>query len=271
MKIPFLNRRQSTLAQHANEALGWGSVTRQDWEREFRRMRNLAVNRKDSSILVRIPAGEFEMGDGKSSDCPKHCVELSEYWIGVYCVTNRQYARFVKETKHRAPDNRGWQEAAGANHPVTHVSWDDCEAYAKWAGLSLPTEAQWEKATRGPEAFIYPWGNKWDQAKCRNDKNRGSETTAPVWVYPEGASGFGTIQQSGNVWEWCSDWYDENYYTSSGATKDPIGAAGGSVRVFRGGGWILGNASAFRGALRDWYVPGGRSDRLGFRLAKNSP
>jgi formylglycine-generating enzyme required for sulfatase activity len=86
---------------------------------------NLAVNAKDGTILVRIPAGEFEMGDGKHGDCPKHQIELSDYWIGVYCVTNRQYGRFVAETKHRAPDNQKWQKPELSDHPVTDVSWDE--------------------------------------------------------------------------------------------------------------------------------------------------
>jgi formylglycine-generating enzyme required for sulfatase activity len=231
---------------------------------------NLAVSRKDGTILVRIPAGEFEMGDGQDSDCPKHKVTLSEYWIGVYCVTNRQYAKFVAETKHRAPDNRVWQKAAKADHPVTDVSWDDCDVYAKWAGLSLPTEAQWEKAARGPEGFLYPWGNEWDEKKCRNDKNKGSGTTAAVWEYPAGASGYGTQQQAGNVWEWCADWWDEGYYGKSSA-KDPGGPQGGSYRVFRGGSWSSGNASLFRGASRSRGVPALRYGLQGFRLVRNCP
>jgi len=239
-------------------------------EGRLRRVTNVAVNAKDGTVLVRIPAGKFEMGDGRDKDCPKHKVALSEYWIGVYCVTNRQYARFVAETKHRAPDNQVWKDAAKADHPVTDVSWEDSTAYAGWAGLSLPTEAQWEKAARGPGGLIYPWGEEWDESKCRNSINKGSGTTAEVWSYVEGASGYGTLQQAGNVWEWCADWYDENYYGKR-AKKDPTGPSGGSGRVRRGGGWDDGVASIFRGARRCWYVPGCRYDDLGFRLARNSP
>ena len=168
---------------------------------------------KDGAALVRIPAGKFVMGDQgencleppvvKDTDdlmkdcCPKHQVELSEYWIAVCCVTNRQYARFVAETNHRAPDQSSfdkypaiWKDGVCPpeclDHPVVCVSWDDCLAYAAWADLSLPTEAQWEKAARGPAGLIYPWGNEWDQDKCRNrnSTDRGSETTAAVWAYP---------------------------------------------------------------------------------------
>ena len=230
----------------------------------------LAINKKDSSILVRIPTGEFEMGDGKDTNCPKHKIELSEYWMGIYCVTNRQYERFVRATKHRAPDNSLWQKGELLDHPVVNVSWDDAAAYAKWAGLSLPTEAQWEKAARGPNGLIYPWGNEWDQSKCRNAKNKGSAQTAAVWDYPAGTSGYGTMQQSGNVWEWCADWYEESYYGKSSA-KDPTGPNGGSRRVLRGGSWRHDDASYFRGAYRSRDGPALRDGIRGFRLVRNSP
>ncbi|MCX6875205.1 MAG: SUMF1/EgtB/PvdO family nonheme iron enzyme [Verrucomicrobia bacterium] len=234
---------------------------------------------RDGSILVRIPAGEFEMGDGKDTNCSKHRVELSEYWMAVYCVTNRQYGKFVSETKHRVPGTADYGEAIWKNgqcpaekldHPVVFVSWDDCAAYAKWAGLSLPTEAQWEKAARGPKGLIYPWGDEWDQNKCRNYKNKGSGQTAAVWEYPNGASGYGTMQQAGNVWEWCADWYEDSYYGKS-PVKDPTGPNGGSDRVDRGGCWGNVVASYFRGAKRDWGDPANRYDILGFRLVMNSP
>ena len=221
---------------------------------KLRRVTNLALNAKDSSILVRIPAGEFEMGDGMVTDCPKHRVELSEYWMGVYCVTNRQYGRFVSATKHRAPDNSLWQKGELLDHPVVNVSWDDAAAYAKWAGLSLPTEAQWEKAVRGPCCLIYPWGEEWDPKKCRNSTNKGNDTTAAVWEYPDGTSGYGTMQQSGNIWEWCADWYDDSYYGKSPA-KDPGGPQTGSDRVARGGSWDHDDASDFRGASAAGTTP----------------
>jgi len=251
-----------------NELLGPGI-----WEargKNIRRVTNLAVNAKDGSVLIRIPAGEYEMGDGKDGDCPAHKVWVGEYWIGVYCVTNGQYGRFVRETKHREPDNEIWKEAGKKDHPVTDVSWEDCVAYGKWAGLELPSEAQWEKACRGPMGLIYPWGGEWDQGKCRNDKNKGSEQTAGVSGYPLGVSGYGTYQQSGNVWEWCADWYESDYYKKSPA-RDPRGPETGSLRVLRGGCWWGGVASGFRGARRGSLVPGGRSGIRGFRLVRNSP
>jgi len=227
----------------------------------------LVVNEKDGSVLIEVPAGEFEMGDGKGTDCPKHRVYLDRYWIGVYCVSNGQYERFVRETGHRAPTNSRWNQAEYADHPVTDVSWDDCLAYAKWAGCVLPSEAQWEKAARGPRGLIYPWGEEWEEKKCRNAKNKGSEQTSAVWGYGVGASGHGTYNQSGNVWEWCADWYDEDYYTK-GPKENPRGPERGSYRVYRGGCWWGDDPSIFRGAYRLGDDPSLRYFSLGFRLAR---
>ena len=236
----------------------------------------LAVNQQDGSVMVYVPAGGFEMGDGQEGNCPKHTVYLSAYWIGVYCVTNAQYLQFVKATGHRPPDKADYGTPVWngrtfpkqkADHPVVCVDWADAQAYAEWARCSLPTEAQWEKAARGPSGLIYPWGKDWDQSKCRNDKNKGGETTATVHAYPEGASGYGTYNQSGNVWEWCADWWGENYYKNS-PQRDPAGPDGGSGRVNRGGSWRHGFPAYFRGAFRDWLDPGIRIDYRGFRLVR---
>jgi formylglycine-generating enzyme len=227
----------------------------------------LAVNRKDGSVMVYVPAGEFEMGDGKFDNCPKHRVFVSAYWIGVYAVTNGQYLQFMQATKHRAPDNQVHREAGKVVHPVTDISWDDAVAYAKWAGGALPTEAQWEKAARGPAGLIYPWGNDWDASRCRHDKNKGSERTCPVTGYPGGVSGYGSYNQSGNVWEWCADWYGNDYYGKSPA-RDPRGPEGGSYRVYRGGCWWSGVPEGLRGAYRCWGEPGIRYDDRGLRLVR---
>ncbi|MCM8626288.1 SUMF1/EgtB/PvdO family nonheme iron enzyme [Accumulibacter sp.] len=242
--------------------------------REFERGRfrvehPLVVNARDGSVLVYVPAGEFEMGDGQENYCPKHRVELSGYWIGVYAVTNAQYLKFVQATGHRAPDNTRHRESGLAEHPVTDVNWDDSVAYANWAGCGLASEAQWEKACRGPLGLAYPWGNEWDSSRCRHDRNRRNETTSAVQGYPRGVSGYGTYNQTGNVWEWCADWYDAKYYGES-PRKDPGGPAGGSNRVGRGGGWGLDDPGFFRAARRYWNVPGVRYGFLGLRLVRSA-
>lgn len=176
----------------------------------------LAVNERDGSILIRILADEFETKNRENGGHPKCKVKLREYWIGVYCVTNRQYAKFIHATKSRAPDSCGTGNLPAIwcngdctkemlNHPVTCVSWDEARAYADWAGLSLPTESQWMRAARGPDGLAYPWGNEWCGSKCLHRGNTQNASTSEVWSYSEGVSGYGTFQQSGNVWEWCAD------------------------------------------------------------------
>lgn len=254
-------------------------AARQGQKEAQEKVRLLTLEKKlkapDGSVLLLVPAGEFEMGDGTDDDRFKHRVWLDSYYIGKFCVTNSQYARFVAKTGYRTPE--GWKgffsksfPGGQGNHPVTGVSWDDAMAYAGWAGCGLPTEAQWEKAARGPEGFIYPWGDEWDASKCRNNGNRGSGTTAPVDAYPEGASGYGTYQQSGNVWEWCRDWHDREYYNTPESLCNPEGPSTGSNRVGRGGGWGNSNPSEFRSTDRAGLHPSRRLVSLGFRLARRA-
>jgi len=242
---------------------------------EYPLLRNL----KDGSVLVRVPAGEFEMGDGNDSDCPKHRVHLSAYCIGVYCVTNAQYLRFVEETGHRVPDRADYGSPVWsgrsfpqdkADHPVVCVSWDDAMAYAAWAGCALPTEAQWEKATRGPKGLVYPWGDEWDPGRCQHAVGRSAMGTCRVYDHPEGMSGYGMFNQAGNVLEWCRDWYQSGYYGRI-PRADPMGPYTGSRRVDRGGSWRDGGASLFRGAYRDRGDPADRYVVRGFRLARAVP
>ena len=240
----------------------------------FQLVSPIIINTKDSSILIEIPAAEFERGDGKNSDCPQHTVYLDRYYIGVYTVTNRQYKQFVDETGHRPPDVADWgtpiwkgksYPESYTDHPVVCVSWEDAATYCRWAGGTLPTEAQWEKAARGPKGFTYPWGNDWDQNLCRNSNNKGSQTTCTIYEYPKGASGYGCYNLSGNVWEWCSDWYGSDYYKNS-PPKNPTGPDTGSYRVGRGGGWGSVGAEYFRAARRYRNDPSYRNDYGGFRL-----
>jgi formylglycine-generating enzyme required for sulfatase activity len=202
-------------------------------------------NEKDESVLIYIPAGEFTMGSNDYDDQkPIHTVYLDAYYIDKYEVTNAQYKKFCDATGHSqpsGPDFRGMTSyfTNYPNYPVVNVSWNDASSYASWAGKRLPTEAEWEKAARGTDGRKYPWGNTWDPSKCNNRESNspdGYANTAPVGSFPQGASPYGVMDMAGNVWEWCTDWYDKDYYSQS-PNNNPKGPSSGSDRVLRGGAW----------------------------------
>ncbi len=220
---------------------------------------------KDGSLLVLIPGGKFLAGGPGSDEGGGAAfeVELPAYYLGVHATTNAQYAKFVAETGHRPPDKADygtpiWSGTSypkeKAEHPVVCVSWDDAQAYCGWAGLRLPSELEWEKGARGTDGREYPWGPKWDDTKCRHWGNKGSETTCSVWGYPLGRSPWGTYNQSGNVWEWCADWYESEAYNRY-KRRDLKPPASGSLRVCRGGCWVIFASfcrAAFRLRSRPW-------------------
>jgi len=246
--------------------------------------------------MVRVPAGLFSMGstdeqaqqaikdglDQERADWerPQHTVELSEYLIGKYAVTNAEYQAFVREAGHTSPpywDGDKYPEGKG-DHPVVTVSWNDAAAYCTWlsekTGKSyrLPTEAEWEKAARGTDGRIYPWGDNWDPEKLISAEGVPQDTT-PVGQYsPAGDSPYGCADMAGNVWEWCADWFDEKEYQRRAKTtvKDPQGPEKGATRVLRGGSWRDHRVDA-RAASRRWGYPGGGWSRAGFRVVGASP
>jgi formylglycine-generating enzyme required for sulfatase activity len=239
-------------------------------ERSLRDLDRLVIeNPKDGSLLLLVPAGKFLAG-GPGSDeggGAPFAVELPGYYLGIHPVTNGQYMRFMKATGHRKPDNSFYETKS--THPVVCVSWEDAQAYCQWAGLKLPSELEWEKGSRGVDGREYPWGKEWDEKKCRNDKNKGSETTASVWSYPEGCSPWGHYQMSGNVWEWCGDAYESGAYGRYKARDLTMPKlSSGASRVLRGGSWRRDDRDRFRCACRLDLDPDLRRDHRGFRVAR---
>ena len=224
------------------------------------------VNPKDGAEMVYVPAGAFTMGAAEFYNAPTHTVNLSGYWIYKNDVTVAEYKAFCQATGRAMPQapSWGWQD----DNPVVDVTWDDATAYAAWAGVSLPTEAQWEKAARGTDGRAYPWGNDWDPSLCVHSASTFGDlgSTKPVGSCPAGASPYGCLDMAGNVCQWCADWYDENYYKSSPAS-DPAGPESGTIRVLRGGSWCIYGPGIFRAAGRSRYDPTGSYYDVGFRCS----
>jgi len=212
-------------------------------------------------VFVRVPAGEFLMGASKANrdEKPHHVVYLDEYWIGKYPVTNAQFKVFD-------PDCFGRVDQA--DHPVVKVSWNDAQKFCVWISrvsgqkICLPTEAEWEKAARGTEGRIYPWGNEAPSMRLAN-YDEGVGWTTPVNQYPGGVSPYGAFDMAGNVWEWCADWYKKDYYKTS-PYKNPTEPGSGEKRVVRGGSW-RGYKNFMRASRRDSHRPEHRNYTGGFR------
>jgi len=255
---------------------------------------------KASSVgMATIPAGYFWMGcvegDSKCSadEKPRHKVYVSAFKMDKKEVTAGEFKQCVNAgncsssglnmpywSGKEQPD---WAWTCTYNtgkdsHPINCVDWSQAKAYCEWKGKRLPTEAEWEKAARGGTESIYYWGNNgdnacsygnvadksakekwsdWTIAECRD----GYQTTAPVGSFKPNS--YGLYDMAGNVWEWNSDWYDENYYQSS-PEKNPEGAGSGSYRVLRGGSWVY-NSESVRASNRRWYGPDSRNYNIGFR------
>jgi formylglycine-generating enzyme required for sulfatase activity len=225
---------------------------------------------EDAAEMVRVPAGEFWMGsdDGIDREKPRHRVYLDAYAIDKYEMTNALYKRFMDATSRAAP--LYWNDAKwnGTTQPVVGVSWHDADAYCKWAGKRLPTEAEWEKAARGTDGRKYPWGDQWDASRANSDESKLGKTV-PVGSYPSGISPYGAHDMAGNVWEWVVDWFDENYYKKT-PERNPPGPPSGERRVLRGGSWN-GTAIGLRAALRSFNSPDRPSYLfIGFRCARGS-
>ncbi len=242
--------------------------------------------------MVGIPAGSFLMGSDKKKDhnayppeMPQRRVFLDTYDVDKYEVTALQFLKFVVATD-RPPlldwryDGGNFQESM-SHHPVMHVSWYDADAYCRWAGKRLPTSAEWEKAARGEDGRIYPWGNQPAGLSRANFGRTG--LSGPVRDRPErlllyppiisvdkyenAVSPYGVFQMAGNVAEWTADWYDPNYYKTA-PDRNPKGPDRGTQKAFRGGGWIDSSPSV-RPAQRNGAEPTVKMNWLGFRCARS--
>jgi formylglycine-generating enzyme required for sulfatase activity len=263
----------------------------------------------DAEIDAAFEQCEQEYGSGQCSkdwferESPQHTVTLDAFWIDKTEVTNAQFAAFLNEQGNQTEGGVTWLELESAyclieqvsgeyqpksgydDHPVIEVSWYGADAYCKWAGGRLPTEAEWEYAARGPGGSVYPWGNEFDCSRGNFDDETqiddyvvpggegcdGYERTAPVGSFKDGASWCEALDMAGNVWEWVADWYDGDYYTDSPA-RNPQGPDSGDDRVLRGGSW--GRVSYdVRSAYRYYRRPDVRRDFVGLRCvgASTSP
>ncbi len=284
--------------------------------------------------MVLIPEGSFLMGSTEEDinkllerdrnveasrfevEVPQREVYLSAYLIDKYLVTNAEYKKFIESGgyEHRDFWSSAWWDCVLQSKPlgngdlssimdgeddcpVVNVTWYEAEAFAKYAGKRLPTEAEWEKAARGADGRVYPWGNEFVQTKLNCAESKVEKPT-PVTKYTQGISEYGCFDMAGNVWEWTSDWFDSQYYRSA-PDRDPQGpdkaedkpffgrpedvgtsiyefeppeAGNGTLsgcKVLRGGSWSGGGVVHIRCANRDYDEPDYKNDTIGFRCAKS--
>ena len=232
--------------------------------------------------FVRVPAGVFLMGSDPIKDKharleeqPQHTVSLDEYLIGKYPVTNRQYLAFMQSTKRKPPVH--WvsnkMPIGKESHPVVKVGWQDAWDFCEWAAkisgapVCLPSEAEWEKAARGTDGRIYPWGDQSPDAQRCNFNFNVKDTTLVGNYSPQGDSPYGCADMAGNVWEWVADWYAGDYYKNS-PDSNPGGPSDGDYRILRGGSWDFSNDISVRSAIRIRIVPAMTFDDYGFRCAR---
>lgn len=231
----------------------------------------------DPNEMILIPAGTFIRGtDYRLPDeGPRHEVELPAYWIDKYEVTNLQYKQFIDATGHRSPRhfrNRSFPEGK-ADHPVTQVSWYDAQDYCEWAGKRLPDDKEWEKAARGTDGRMFPWGSEFSIDKANTPVRWAAMyvegDTTPVGAFEGGKSPYGLYDMTGNVWEWTSSWYLP-YPGNQRVTEN----YGEKYKVLKGGSWW--DCSFYKCGIsapvfnRSFFNPRTKNDSFGFRCAKDA-
>ncbi len=274
-------------------------------QNEKGRKERIKVAGEDLTGMGRIPTGTFIRGSTQKEigyfyelcrkvdkncrrwwlkdEAPRARVDIDGYWIDIFEVTNEQYLEFVLAAGHRPAldENCETKECRDGNlwkgtefpdsisrQPVAQVSWYDAAAYCEWRGKRLPTEAEWEKAARGIQGNLYPWGSELPPGKATyRRKWRGEYTMTDVGSYSNGVSVYGVYDMAGNVWEWVADWYDRGYYRR-GVIKNPKGPSEGEFKSVRGGSWVN-YADALHSAFRRWSRPEVRFNDTGFRCARD--
>jgi len=254
------------------------------------------VNEGHGDFLL-VPAGEFKMGDnfgdGESRERPVHAVYLDAYYIGKHEVTNGEWKQFQADPVYNdaslwpngrpvpkdqspywtQPQNHGGGTPDSDQYPVIGVNWDAAVAYCNWLSKKtgkkyrLPTEAEWEKAARGTDQRRFPWGNSIDASFANIVGSQKFDTVKAVGTYEKGASPYGAMDMAGNIMEWCSDWYQRDYYAKS-PKKNPQGPGKGAYRVLRGGSFFF-EAQDQRSYARSGAWPSFQAFRMvGFRAAR---
>jgi serine/threonine-protein kinase len=238
------------------------------------------VSTQDGMVLVYVPAGEFLQGSAATDanavafERPQRPVQLDAFWIDRTEVTNAMYTLCVQAGECRAPISRRsatrltyYDDPQFQDYPVLYVSWEDARTYCQWARRRLPTEAEWEKAARGADGRLFPWGDVPPSPSRANFNDNTSDTTA-VGSYPDNASPYDALDMAGNVWEWVTDWYKGSYYQDADTpAANPQGPSTGSARVLRGGAWNS-ELREVRAAQRYQYGPTRRENFIGFRCAR---
>jgi formylglycine-generating enzyme required for sulfatase activity len=229
---------------------------------EYRRVR-------DDAIMVQIPPGEFLMGNLQTEGAPlPHTVSVSSFLMDKLPLTVGRFKRFAAATGRPLPPDPYW--GVHDDFPVAFVRWDEAKAYCEWAGGRLPTEAEREKATRGTDGRLWPWGTEPpspERAVFR--RNWGQEGNDAVGIRPAGASPYGLLDTGGNMWEFCEDWWDAAYFKSS-PKQDPAGPRTGRARVVKGGSWDS-RPTVLSASSRNFAYTGYREGDFGFRCAADPP